>query len=322
MLRAAALTCEHDQVIGFAPGRQRGERAEVPGVFVPLHAGDALVGVLHVGPREDGQPFSAVEQRLILTLANHAATIIARDELAEQAAQAAALREADTLKEALLSLVSHELRTPLASIKASATGLLQPGAHWDETSRIEALTAIDREADRMTGLVSNLLDLSRLEAGVWIPNKDSCDLGEVLATVLDRLSEATAARVEAEVSPDLPLIRADYTQIALVLENLLLNAAKYAPCGPIQVHMTPGGAGSALILVRDQGPGITPGEEDQLFVRFFRGARHRDSAIHGTGLGLALCAAIARAHGGTIRAKSAPSSDGGGAVFTLHLPAQ
>ena len=154
------------------------------------------MGVLHVGPRVDGQPFSAMDERLILTLANHAAVVIARDALADQAAQAQALREADALKDSLLSLVSHELRTPLAAIKASASGLLQPDGVWEDAARQEALAAINQEADRLTGLVSNLLDLSRLEAGAWRPHKDWCDLAEVAGTALDRLSDAEAARVQ------------------------------------------------------------------------------------------------------------------------------
>ncbi|MES2462631.1 MAG: DUF4118 domain-containing protein, partial [Armatimonadota bacterium] len=151
----ARRACVQNQIVGFdkqptlaMAGSTVGQ--DLPGVFVPLHAADTLVGLLHVGPRQDGQPFSSVEERLILTLANHAATVLARERLAEEAAQAAALREADSLKDALLSLVSHELRTPLAAIKASASGLLQRDAHWNEESRRESLSAIDREADRLS----------------------------------------------------------------------------------------------------------------------------------------------------------------------------
>lgn len=309
---AAERACTQDEVTGLDM-----PHPDVPGAFVPLHAAESLVGVLHIGPREDGTPYTPSERRVILTLAHHAATILAREALAEQAAQAAALREADALKEALLSLVSHELRTPLAAIKASATGLLQPDAHWDERSRHEAMAAIDREADRLTGVVNNLLDLSRLQAGGWQPAKDWCELGDVLSTALDRLPEATANRVQACLCPDLPLIRADYAQLVLVLENLLGNAAKYAPSGPITVGATRSDRGVTL-FVRDVGPGFADDERERVFARFYRGERHRRSAIHGTGLGLALCQAIVHAHGGTIVADNAPD---GGAVLTVVLPA-
>lgn len=300
-----------------------------PGIFAPLYAAESLIGILYVGPREDSRPFSAIDEHLILTLANHAATVIARETLAEQASQAVALRETDALKDALLSLVSHELRTPLAAIKASASGLLQTDAYWDEESRREALSAIDREADRLTGLVNHLLDLSRLEAGAWHPSKDWCDLPEIIATVLDRLPEATAARVTVEAPADLPLVRVDYIQIALVIQNLIENAAKYAPGdSPIQIDAGPadsslnslGSDSRVLVRVRDFGAGIMQCEEESLFTRFFRGSRHRSSLIHGTGLGLALCEAVIRAHSGRIWAANAPLSEPCGAVFSFFLP--
>lgn len=339
--RLVEAACTNSLVIGFGSSRRLWTKAlseiEPPlstrsiaeiGVSLPLRAGDTLVGALYVGPRDDGKPYSALEERLILTLANHAAVVIARDLLAEQAAQAAALQEADTLKEALLSLVSHELRTPLATIKASASGLLQPDSHWEEAARREALIAIDAEADRLSALVSNLLDLSRLEAGAWKPHKDWCDLSEVAGTALDRLPSGEAARVEVTVSPDLPLLLADYTQIMLVLSNLLENAVKYTPPGtPICLRLAPtqnsqseASASGVTLRVRDYGAGLTAGEEERLFERFYRGRRHQGGGIHGTGLGLALCRAIVLAHGGRLWAANAPAGEAAGAVFTVFLP--
>lgn len=329
VLCLAEAAFAHDRTIGFGDSRHLWARAlaaeteAVPGVFVPLHTANGRVGVLYVGPRDDGRPYSALEDRLILTLANHAAVVIARDLLAAEAAQATALREADALKDSLLSLVSHELRTPLASIKASASGLLQPGADWGEEARQEALRAIDTEADRLGGLVSNLLDLSRLEGGAWQPRKDWCDLLEVAGTALDRLPPAEASRVQVTAPPDLPLLQADYTQIALVLTNLLENAVKYTPAGsPIALSLddasaeTPG----VTVRVRDFGSGLVPGEEARLFERFFRSPRHQNSNLRGTGLGLALCFAVVQAHGGRLWAANAPAGQPAGAVFTFFLP--
>ncbi len=329
----AESAAEQDQAIGFG-GRRflwdqavRQSRRALPtgaadtlGVYLPLHADGGRVGVLYVGPRRDGRPFSAADERLIRTLANHAAVVIARDALAAQAAQAQALREADLLKDSLLSLVSHELRTPLAAIKASATGLLQPDAVWDLKASWETLSAINTEADRLTALVSNLLDLSRLEAGAWQPRKDWCDLVEIIGTALDRQPDNEAARVEVLAAPDLPLVQADYTQIALVLTNLLQNAVKYTPPGTPIFVCAAAGRSEATLTVRDHGPGLVPGEETHLFERFFRGRAHQNSTIHGTGLGLALCRAIAEAHGGRMGAVNAPPDKPPGAVFTLILP--
>ncbi len=339
--RLVEAACANSLVIGFGSSRHLWTKAlseiEPPfftrsiteiGVSLPLRAGDSLVGALYVGPRDDGKAYSASEERLILTLANHAAVVLARDLLAEQAAQATALKEADTLKEALLSLVSHELRTPLAAIKASASGLLQPDACWEEAARHEILVTIDAEADRLSALVSNLLDLSRLEAGAWKPRKDWCDLAEVVGTALDHLPPGEAARVEVDVSPDLPLIQADYTQVTLVVSNLLENAVKYTPLdSPICLSITVtrnGPLESAIsgvtLRVRDYGTGLTIGEEEILFDRFYRGRKHQGGGIHGTGLGLALCRAIVQAHGGRLWAANAPAGEAAGAVFTVFLP--
>ncbi len=328
----AETAAEQDQAIGFG-GRRLWDQAvrqsrralpagaaETLGVYLPLHADGSRVGVLYVGPRRDGRPFSAADERLIRTLANHAAVVIARDALAAQAAQAEALREADLLKDSLLSLVSHELRTPLAAIKASATGLLQPDAVWDLKASWETLSAINTEADRLSALVSNLLDLSRLEAGAWQPRKDWCDLVEIVGTALDRLPETEAARVEVRAEADLPLVQADYTQIALVLTNLLENAVKYTPPGSPIFLCAAAASSEVTFTVRDFGPGLVPGEEKHLFERFYRGRTHQNSVVHGTGLGLALCRAIAEAHGGRIGAANAPPDAPPGAVFTLTLP--
>ena len=332
VLQMAESAAEQDQAIGFGGRRFLWDQAvrqsrlalpsgaaETLGVYLPLHADGGQVGVLYVGPRQDGRPFSAADERLIRTLANHAAVVIARDELAAQAAQADALREADLLKDSLLSLVSHELWTPLAAIKASATGLLQPDAVWDLKASWETLSAINTEADRLTALVSNLLDLSRLEAGAWQPRKDWCDLVEIIGTALDRLPDTETARVEVITSPDLPLVQADYTQVALVLTNLLQNAVKYTPPGTPIFLCAEAAHSEAILTVRDRGPGLLPGEETRLFERFYRGQTHQNSTVHGTGLGLALCRAIAEAHGGRMNAANAPAAPPG-AVFTLTLP--
>ena len=327
---------DHYQIIGFGPARHLWEKAldgmasvsretkmsEI-GAYVPLRAQGTLVGALHVGPRADGRPFTEQDQHLILALANYAAVVIARQTLADEAAQAAALREADTLKDALLSLVSHELRTPLAAIKAAASGLRSRGAVWPEAARAEAVETIDVEADRLTTLVSNLLDLSRLEAGAWNPSKDWCDLLEIVGTALDRLPEPDADRIQVIAGDDLPLIRADYVQIALVLTNLLTNAVKYTPAGsPIHLSLFSAEDPPYAIRadVRDFGEGITPGDEEAVFTRFHRSARHAGGTIHGTGLGLALCRAVVLAHGGRIWARDAPPGEPPGAIFSFWLP--
>ncbi len=299
------------------------------GVYIPLRAPGKPVGVLHVGPRIDDRAFSPSDERFMLTLANNAAIVIARQAYVDEAAQAAALREADSLKDSLLSLVSHELRTPLATIKAVASGLRHEDATWSDAQRAEAMIAIDNEADRLSGLVDNLLDLSRLEAGAWQPKRDSCDLAEIVGTALDRLSAQDSARVTVTTQIDLPLVMADYVQIELVITNLLQNALKYSPPGT-RIDVSLGSATldragerrGVRLTVRDYGEGIIPEEQDELFDRFYRGQRHRSSTVHGTGLGLALCLAVVRAHGGEIWASNAPVGEHSGAVFSFFLPTE
>jgi two-component system sensor histidine kinase KdpD len=171
-----------------------------------------------------------------------------------------------------------------------------------------------------------MLDLSRLEAGAWQPQMDWCDIEEILGTALDRLPDAAANRVVVRAPKQLPLIRADYTQIALVLTNLLENAVKYAPGQTdieVSIEYSPRGEQSheLRIKMRDFGQGLAKGEEERVFERFFRGASHAQSQVHGTGLGLALCRAIVRVHGGAIWASNAPPGEPHGAVFCFTLRA-
>jgi len=330
----AMVACEYGQVIGIGSSvlwrkalAEAGLKTEGQyggnsiGIYIPLHAEESLVGAMHLAPRMDNRPYSTTNERLIRTLANHAAVVIARQTLAKTAAQIAALKEADLLKDSLLSLVSHELRSPLAAIKATASGLLQPGAVWPESATREALAAIDKEADRMTGVVTNLLDLSRLEAGAWKPDKDWCEVSDVVGTVLDRLPPNDAARVRVSLADETPLIKADYIQIALTITNLLENAIKYTDDGtPVDLSIEPANEGGIKVIVRDYGKGIQPGEGEALFQRFYRGAEHKSGTVHGTGIGLALCQAIVRAHGGRIWASNASTNEHPGAIFSFVLP--
>lgn len=319
-LALAQLAHAQKEPVGFAPDPGRPSdpvQHRRLGVFMPLIADGYSWGVVHVGPRQDRHLFSPAQERLVLTLANHAAVALARQASSEEAAQAQALREADQLKNTLLSLVSHELRTPLAAIKASASGLLQSDAVCNTAAVVEALQAIDGESDRLGALVGKLLDLSRLEAGAWRPEMDWCDLVDVLGTALARLPGPDSGRIHVDVLPDLPLIRADSVQIAQVISNLLENALKYAPQETrVQITMR-SDAAEVCVEVADAGPGIPPTEAGAVFDRFYRLPSHRRSGPPGTGLGLAICHGILEAHGGRIWVRDGV---GGGAAFSFALP--
>lgn len=285
-------------------------------LFLPIAASDRVVGVLEVAGRPGGGRFSPEDERLLASFADQAALAIERARLTEEATRAAVLAQSDSLKSALLAAVSHDLRTPLAAIKASATALLDHQVDWTPAARDELLAAIDAETDRLTLMVSNLLDLSRLEGGALQPDRDWHDLAELIHDTVARTSAQTMDHpVRVDLPPDLPLIWLDYVEIGQVLVNLLVNAAKYTPPGtPIMVTACRRG-GQVTVEVADKGPGIPAARLPHIFERFYRADAGRSRS--GTGIGLAICKGLVEAHGGTIRAES---QVGEGTAISFTLP--
>jgi two-component system sensor histidine kinase KdpD len=195
---------------------------------------------------------------------------------------------------------------------------LQPDVRWDAETRREFLTAIDEETDRLTRLVSNLLDLSRIEGGALRPEKDWYDVRELLETSIGRLQRTTSRhRLVLDLAPDVGEVALDYVQIGQVISNLVENAAKFTPVGS-EIRVGAVRRDSAVELsVADQGPGIPPEERERVFDKFYRIARS-DEHVPGTGLGLAISKGLVEAHGGSIRVEEAAE---GGARFVVTLPA-
>lgn len=242
-------------------------------------------------------------------------SVLARD----LAVQNERLRAADAARSEFLANVSHELRTPLASIKASVSGLLEPDINWDQESLRGFLVLVNEETDRLAARVRNLLDMARIEAGSMPAQREPCDLTDIVSSALERLQSLLRGRVIEAKFPSGPLlVEVDYAQIELVIVNLLENAVKYSPPGtPLHLcgEVCPA-AGRAYLTVRDEGPGLAPGDEVRIFEKFYR-AQVRGVRPEGTGLGLAICKAIVTAHGGMITARSHPE---GGAEFRVCLP--
>jgi len=290
-------------------------------LYLPLTVAGTVVGVMRVARAGGATPFDAEDERLLVTFTQQAALAIDKMRLSERArrqrAQTAALEEADRVKTALLSAVSHDLRSPLAAIKTAVTGLLEPGDALDARGHSELLEAIDVETDRLTRLVANLLDLSRLQGGALRPRKEWVDVSEIAAGVVDRLASRLPGRpITVDTPDDLPLIPADYARIDQVLSNLIENAAAYAPpATPIKVTVWAERAGIS-VRVRDQGPGISFTERERVFEPFYRGAA-TEGLASGSGLGLAICRGIVDAHGGSIRIEAV---DGPGVSFAVWLP--
>ena len=214
--------------------------------------------------------------------------------------------------------MSHDLRTPLAAIKGSVGSLLEEGAgvSWDDATRRDFLLTIDEETDRLTRLVGNLLDMSRIEAGALRPHREPYALDELLWGAIDRLSPPdVAGRVRVTVAADVPLVPLDPVLMERVFGNLLENAVKYAPpATPIAVAVERHG-GDVWAGISDAGPGVPPGERARIFERFYRTGQSR--SVRGSGLGLAISRGFVAAHGGRLWVEDAP---GGGARFVVELP--
>ena len=283
---------------------------------IPMRSGEHVVGALVVvAGGSDSSGFGEAERRVLATFANQAALAVEQGQQEEQRNRAVALQETDRLRTALLNSVSHDLRTPLASIKASASSLLDREIRWSDTEREEFLAIINTETDRLTRLVHNLLDMSRIEAGALDPRLVESSVGEVVGPVVRRARAASRQRVDVDVPEELPPVLVDPVRLDQVLTNLLDNARSYAAGGPVQVVVRPVG-GTVELRVIDHGPGIPDPERERVFDQFYRlkgGGRRPE----GTGMGLAICRGIVEAHDGTLLVETTP---GGGATFVLTLP--
>jgi two-component system, OmpR family, sensor histidine kinase KdpD len=261
-----------------------------------------------------GSDLAAEDQRVLNAFVAQLAAAIDRRRIGAQAAQATALAEANELRSALLQAVSHDLRTPLAGIKASASSLRQLDIAWSDVDRNEFLRTIEDETDRLTTLVGNLLDMSRIQAGAVAPRARPVGLEEVVPAALAALGER-ADKVEVDVPESLPPVRADPALLERVVANLVDNAVAHSPEGsPVRVEAGEVGA-RVMIRVIDRGPGIPVAERERIFQPF---QRLGDSPSHGAGVGLGLAVASGFTHamGGELVVDDTP---GGGTTMTIEL---
>ena len=223
-------------------------------------------------------------------------------------------RELEEFKTTLLAAVGHEVRTPLAAIKGYASTLLQQDVTWPLADQRHFLQTISGEADRLGQLVSNLLDLSRQEAGLLLLNRGPVRIQELVAKTIERLSHP-GVTISLHIPDDLPLVNVDSGRIEVVLHNLVANALGY---GEGEVRITAERRGDGIVVsVSDNGPGIAPDELPHVFERFYRARHGRQQHSGGTGLGLTICKAFIEAHGGVIWAES--SMRGASISFSLPL---
>lgn len=290
-------------------------RSPEASVYLPLVGGKAPNGVLVVHP-SPGQQLVPEQLRLLETLAGQLALALERARLAELAAESRAAAERAALRNTLLASISHDLRAPLAAI-ASAGSLVAQSSHALSRHRRAVLgQLIEQKAHEMSALLSNVLELMRLEscAGLAASNWECVE--ELVGTAVKYNQHRLEGwRIITRIPAELPLLRVDAQLIVQLISNLLENCSKYTAAGTcITIEAAVRGDG-LLLAVDDDGPGFGTREPETLFEKFTRG--QPESHVSGVGLGLAICRAIARLHGGSICAMNRPE---GGARFETFLP--
>jgi two-component system sensor histidine kinase KdpD len=262
-----------------------------------------------------GGGLAAEDLRVLNAFVVQLAAAIDRRRIGAQAAQAAALAEADELRSALLQAVSHDLRTPLAGIKASASSLRQPDIDWSDADRDEFLRTIEDETDRLAALVGNLLDMSRIQAGAVVPACRPVGLEEVVPAAVAGLGPR-AQIVDVAVPESLPAVDADPALLERVVANLVDNAVAHSPPdAPVRVEA--GEVGDrVLVRVVDRGPGIPLAERERVFQPFQRTGDSTRARGAGVGLGLAVARGFTRAMGGDLVVDDTP---GGGTTMVIDL---
>jgi len=286
-----------------------------PILYLPLRAPMRIRGVLALEPHDASRLLTPEQRRLLDTFARLIAIALERVHYVEVAQATTVQIESERLRNSLLAAISHDLRTPLSALVGLADSLsLTRPAPSPQQGEIAA--SMREEARRMSLLVDNLLDMARLQAGKVQLNRQWHPLEEVVASAIKAV-ESSLARHEIKVRlpEDLPLLEFDYVLVERVFCNLLENASKYTPpesTVEIGAAETPE---QVEIWVDDNGPGVPPGKEEEIFKKFERG--RKESPTPGVGLGLAICRAIVEAHGGTIRGGN---RDSGGARFIFSLP--
>jgi two-component system sensor histidine kinase KdpD len=289
---------------------------EVSGDFPPRSLEDADVAV-DAGPglvmALSGPPLPASDRRMLDAFATQAAAVLERNRLTARAADATRLRESDAIRTALIAAVSHDLRTPLAGIKASISTLQDRSLALPPADRTALLDNAADAADRLDALLSNLLDLSRLQTGAVRPILEPVSLDEVLQQALRGVPDDA---VRDETDESLPLVLTDSGLLERAVANLVENAVRHSPpTVPVRLCAAVVPDGSLQLRIVDQGPGVDEADRDRMFMPFQRLGDAPDGA--GVGLGLAVARGLSEAVGATLEAEDTP---GGGLTMVVSIP--
>jgi two-component system sensor histidine kinase KdpD len=289
-------------------------------LYVPLSAAGTTLGVLALRRRDPESPQWLLPEQLRLrfleSLAKQVALAMGVERLQQTALDAQVAMETEQLRSSLLGSVTHDFQTPLAAIMGSASSLLNLAGRLDTAQAQEMLTNIYDESERLSRLVSNLLDIAMLESGSLKLHKELQPLEEVVGAALTRLEKKLADRpITTSLPADLPMVPLDSALAEHIFINLLENSLKYTPDGSPLAIAAVARDHEIEVEVSDQGPGFPPEDLERIFEMFERGAQ--DLRQKGYGLGLSICRAIVAAHGGRIWALNRP---GGGAAVRFTFP--
>lgn len=254
-----------------------------------------------------------VRTRIVPALETLLAAALHREALMGEVVESQAVRRSDEMKTALLRTISHDLRSPLTAISTAGEALGSPNLSDDDREQLSS--AVTEEAARLSTLVSQLLDLSRLQAGAAEPRRDWCSIEEIVREAIAQL-DAPAEKFATNIDPETPLLRADAAQLERAFANLLANSVRHSNEKPVAVQVH-GGRERIVVRVSNQGPGIPSAELSRIFEPFYRG--DQQSGHSGSGLGLAIVKGFVEANGGAVRAESLP---GQGATFVVELPVE
>jgi two-component system, OmpR family, sensor histidine kinase KdpD len=292
------------------------ELREAPGderrMALALSDGDRRLGTLLVPAGLDEPVLARLRERIVPSLEALLAAALERAALQREVVETAALRRSDVLKTALLRSVSHDLRSPLTAILTAVGALSSATLERDE--RDELVADIGHEATRLSRLIDDLLDMSRLEAQEAEPRREWCSVEEVLVAAVEDLDLAPEQYALA-ISPDMPLIRADAAQLERAFANLLENSTRYSGGHPVSVRARAVGP-RILVRIVDRGPGVPAAERRRIFEPFYR-APGAVNGHRGSGLGLAIVRGFVEANGGKVWVESLP---GQGSTFVVQLP--
>jgi two-component system sensor histidine kinase KdpD len=309
---AAVWSFQHQRIVGRGTDTLPNAKAR----YLPLVTARGTVGVIAISATNTKDELTIEQEQLLETYADLAAVAIESILLSQEVHNAQILRDTEKLQTALLNSVSHDLRTPLVSIIGVLSSLQEEGMHLNDAVQRNLIQVAREEAERLNRLITNLLDVSRIEAGAIRMSRQPSEVQDLVGAALEQLGSRTSARpIRIDIPAELPFIYVDFGLIVQTLVNVLDNALKYSPAdSPIEIKARQV-AYEVHIEVADRGAGIPPQDLSHIFDKFYR--TQRPDNVAGTGLGLSICKGIIEAHGGRIVAENRP---GGGTIIRLILP--